>query len=170
MHDDAPTTDNSTQPWDTLTYVRTCTLKRVKLWQRSSCGAGFCLGGSRAGVFHRDVQSWISVFLRVCVRATNPYLHLPSQFVPPPLCNGSVDQEQPGEREARFFVLFPNGVASDLLVPPCFVLFCLRLESLCAVGSQFTYCALPALSPPGGRKPQWKLEPCVAVYSDWQET
>lgn len=67
MYEDALTTDYSTQPWDTLTYVRMCTLKRVKLWKCSSCGAGFCLGGSRAGVFHRELLNQCFPCACVCM-------------------------------------------------------------------------------------------------------
>lgn len=68
--------------------------------------------------------------VRACVRATNPYLHLPSQFVPPPLCNGSVDQEQPGKREAGFCLIFKRRRVR-FTGSPCFVLFFRLLESPC---------------------------------------
>lgn len=183
MYEDALTTDYSTQPWDTLTYVRMCTLKRVKLWKCSSCGAGFCLGGSRAGVFHRELlnQCFPCACVCVCVGArmhacvcvyvqpTLTFTFLPNLSLH--LCAMEVSIKSSLENEKRDFCLIfkRRRIRFTGSTVFCFLFF-LLLESLCAVGSQFTYCALSALSPPGGRKPQWKLEPCVAVYSDWQET
>lgn len=180
------TTDYSAQPWDTLTYVRTRPLERVKLWKCCSCGAGFCLGSSRAGAFHRELLSQcfpcacVCVFwcahacMRACVCTCNQPLPSPSF----PICPSTSVQWKCRSRAAwktRSGILSYFQAASRQIywfTVLCFVFppsrISLRVHG--AVGSQFTYCALPALSPPGGRKPQWKLEPCVAVYSDWQET
>lgn len=141
-----------------------CTLKRVKLWKCSSCGAGFCLGSSRAGVFDRELLNqcfpcacvyacWCAhACMCVYVQPTLTFTFLPNLSLH--LCAMEVSIKSSLEKEKRDFVLFSNAVASDLLVHR--VLFCFSFFSDLSARSRRSRIAVYILCPfsslPTGRK------------------